>query len=241
MTTIAIDPGHGGKDPGAVGNGLQEKNITLAISKKVAELLRGQGLEVILTRTTDRYIDLTPERTPKCDLSISIHVNAGGGQGLETWVSLFNQPAKSKKLGQAIQDNILKLAPFKNRGLKTRANSKNNADYLYMLRQAKGVPVLVECGFIDNAQDANILKNTANLNKIAEGITNGIFEYLGIKKEPEKVDIKGALKTKVIFEGKEMAGYIIEGKTYVELRKLCESAGMKVTWNENIFGTEVKR
>ena len=241
MTTIAIDPGHGGKDPGAVGNGLQEKNITLAISKKVAELLRGQGLEVILTRTTDRYIDLTPERTPKCDLSISIHVNAGGGQGLETWVSLFNQPAKSKKLGQAIQDNILKLAPFKNRGLKTRANSKNNADYLYMLRQAKGVPVLVECGFIDNAQDANILKNTANLNKIAEGITNGIFEYLGIKKEPEKVDIKGALKTKVIFEGKEMAGYIIEGKTYVELRKLCESAGMKVTWNEKIFGTEVKR
>lgn len=241
MTKIVIDPGHGGKDPGAVGNGLKEKDLTLAISLKVAELLRAQKLNVILTRTTDKFIDLTPERTPKCDLSISIHVNAGGGQGLETWVSLFNQPAKSKKLGQAIQDNILKLAPFKNRGLKTRANSKNNADYLYMLRSAKGVPVLVECGFVDNITDANILKNTANLNKIAEGIANGVFEYLGIKKEPEKVDIKGALKTKVIFEGKEMAGYIIDGKTFVELRQLCEAAGFKVTWNENIFGTEVKR
>lgn len=241
MTTIAIDPGHGGKDPGAVGNGLKEKDLTLAISLKVAELLRTQQLNVIMTRTADTFVDLSPARTPKCDLSISVHVNAGGGQGLETWVSLFNQPAKSKQLGQAIQNNIRKLVPFRDRGVKTKANSKNNADYLYMLRSAKGVPVLIECGFIDNITDANILKNAANLNKIAEGIANGVFEYLGIKKEPEKVDIKGALKTKVIFEGKEMAGYIIEGKTYVELRKLCESAGMKVTWNENIFGTEVKR
>lgn len=241
MTKVLIDPGHGGKDPGSVGNGLQEKNIALTISKKVAELLRGQKLDVILTRTTDRYIDLTPERTPKCNLSVSIHVNAGGGQGLETWVSLYNQSAKSRKLGQAIQNNILKLVPFKDRGLKTRVNSKNNADYLYMLRQAKGVPVLVECGFIDNIKDANILKNTANLNKIAEGIANGVFEYLGIKKEPEKVDIKGALKTKVLFEGKELNGYIIDGKSYVEVRELCERAGFKVIWNEKVFGTEVKR
>ena len=241
MTTIVIDPGHGGKDPGAVANGLQEKNITLTIAQKVAELLRAQKLNVIMTRTTDTFVDLSSARTPKCDISVSIHVNAGGGQGLETWVSLFNQPAKSKQLGQAIQDNILKLVPFKNRGLKTKANSANNADYLYMLRNAKGVPVLVECGFIDNAVDANILKAPSNLAKIADGIANGVLEYLGIKKEPEKVDIKGALKTKAFFEGREMAGYIIDGKTFVELRQLCEAAGFKVTWNENIFGTEVKR
>lgn len=241
MTTIAIDPGHGGKDPGAVGNGLKEKDLTLAISLKVAELLRTQKLNVIMTRTADTFVDLSPARTPKCDLSISVHVNAGGGQGLETWVSLFNQPAKSKQLGQAIQNNIRKLVPFRDRGVKTKANSKNNADYLYMLRQAKGVPVLVECGFIDNIQDANILKMPSNLTKIAEGIANGVLEYLGIKKEPKKVDIKGALKTKAFFEGREMAGYIIDGKTFVELRQLCEAAGFKVTWNENIFGTEVKR
>lgn len=241
MTTIVIDPGHGGKDPGAVGNGLKEKDLTLAISLKVAELLRAQKLNVIMTRTADTFVDLSPARTPKCDLSISVHVNAGGGQGLETWVSLFNQPAKSKQLGQAIQNNILKLVPFRNRGLKTRANSKNNADYLYMLRNAKGVPVLVECGFIDNAADANILKTPSNLTKIAEGIANGVQEYLGIKKEPKKVNLEGVLETKVFFSGKEFAGYIIGGKTFVELRSFAETAGMKVTWDKQKFGTEVKR
>jgi N-acetylmuramoyl-L-alanine amidase len=241
LTTIVIDPGHGGKDPGAVGNGLKEKDLTLAISLKVAELLRAQKLNVILTRTTDKFIDLTPERTPKCDLSVSIHVNSGGGQGLETWVSLYNRPNESKKLGQSIQDNILKLIPFQNRGLKTKANSTKTGDYLYMLREAQGIPVLVECGFIDNASDANILKTPSNLTKIAEGIANGIFEYLGIKKQPQKVNLEGVLETKVYFEGKELGGYIIGGKTYVELRNFAETAGMKVIWDEQKFGTEVKR
>lgn len=235
MTKIAIDPGHGGRDPGAVGNGLQEKNITLTISLKVAELLKAQGLEAILTRTTDRYIDLTPERTPKCDISISIHVNAGGGQGLETWVSLYNQSAKSRKLGQAIQSNILKMVPFRDRGLKTRRNSRNNADYLYMLRQAKGVPVLVECGFIDNTTDANILKNPVNIDKIADGIANGVFEYLGIKGGGD------VQKTRVLFEGKELEGFIDEGRTFVEIRKLAEMLGFKVHWNESKKQVEVRR
>ncbi len=178
---ICIDPGHGGKDPGAVGNGLQEKNIALSISLKVAELLKAQGLDVILTRNTDKFVDLTSARTPICDLSISIHVNAGGGQGLETWVALYNRPAESKKLGQSIQDNILKRVPFINRGIKNKKNSAGNADYLYMLRQAKGVPVLIECGFIDSAVDAAILRSENNLKKIAEGIAAGVMQYCGIQ------------------------------------------------------------
>ncbi len=178
---ICIDPGHGGKDPGAVGNNLQEKNLTLVIGKKVVELLKVQGLSVILTRDSDRYIGLTMERTPACDISVSIHINAGGGQGLETWVSLYNRPAESKKLGQAIQDNILRRVPFENRGLKNKRNSAGNADYLYMLRQAKGVPVLVECGFIDSAADAKILLSEDNQRKIAEGIAAGIMQYYGIQ------------------------------------------------------------
>lgn len=68
-----------------------------------------------------------------------------------------------------------------------------------------------------------------------------LFKDLKGKTEPEKVTLKDVLKTKVLFEGKELAGYIIDGKTYTEVRKLCELAGMKVIWNEKIFGTEVKR
>lgn len=175
---IAIDPGHGGSDPGAVGNGLQEKDITLAISLEVARLLRAAGQTVTLTRETDQYVGLIAARTPAADISISIHVNAGGGQGLETWVSLFNRPAESRRLGQAIQDGILRQVPFVDRGLKTRKNSAGTADYLYMLRQPPGVAVLVECGFIDSAVDAEILRRPENLTKIAQGIANGVMVYM---------------------------------------------------------------
>jgi N-acetylmuramoyl-L-alanine amidase len=117
---ISIDPGHGGQDPGAVGNGLFEKDINLTISLEVARLLRSVGQTVVLTRDTDRFIDLIPERAPAADISVSVHVNSGGGQGLETWVSLFNKPDESKRLGQAIQSGILQLVPFKDRGLKSK-------------------------------------------------------------------------------------------------------------------------
>lgn len=243
MAKVSLDPGHGGKDPGGIGSGLQEKDLALQISLKTAALLKAKSIEVILTRTTDRYIDLTSERTPACDISISIHVNRSDppGTGLETWVSIYNSPKLSTKLGQVIQSNILKRVAFRDRGLKTQKNSKGNADYLYMLRNAKGVPVLVECGFINNPTDAKILKAPGNLDKIAEGIANGIFEYLGIKTEPEKIDLKGVIKTKVLFEKLVLDGYIIDGKTCVELRKLCEAIRLKVIWDERKFQTEVKR
>lgn len=182
---IVIDPGHGGRDPGAVGHGLKEKDIALFISLGVAKLLEAAGFSVVLTRTADIFVALSPARTPPCDISVSIHVNAGGGQGLETWVSLFNRPAASRKLGQAIHRNILKRVPFKDRGLKTKKNSAGNADYLYMLRRSRGVPVLVECGFIDSPADAAILKSQDNLRKIAGGIVAGILEYCGVRIQKE--------------------------------------------------------
>lgn len=179
---IVLDPGHGGKDPGAVANGMQEKEITLAIAKKVAEILKANGIIVELTRDKDIYLDLT-ERIKPCDISISIHVNAGGGQGLETWASLFNKAKESRKLAEYIHKNILAVVPFKDRGIKTKKSYKGNWDYLFMIRKPLGVPVLVELGFIDNPTDAQILKQEANINKIAEAIANGILEYLGIEKE----------------------------------------------------------
>lgn len=241
MAKICIDPGHGGKDPGAVANGLKEKDLTLKISLEVTKILKAAGLQVILTRDKDVDLPLDSRRTPACDISVSIHVNAGGGQGFETWVSLYNKAKESQKLGQLIHANVLNKIPFKDRGLKMRKSDKGNCDYLYMLRQPKGVPVLVECGFIDNAFDAAILKEESNLSKIAEGIANGIFEYLGIKKEPEKVNLGEVLKTKVIFGGKELEGFIKDGRTYAEVRKLCEMLGLKVNWNATKKQVEVLR
>src|SRR5699024_1774165 len=87
--TIVIDPGHGGRDPGTSGNGLVEKSIALDISKKVEKKLISEGYVVIMTRSTDKYLELG-ERTSiannaKADLFLSIHVNSGGGEGVETW------------------------------------------------------------------------------------------------------------------------------------------------------------
>lgn len=230
---IVIDPGHGGKDPGAVGNGLQEKNVALDISLRVAKLLRMNGQQVILTREKDETLPLDARRTPACDISVSIHINAGGGTGLETFVSVFNRPAESRKLGQAIQENVLKQMPFRDRGLKTKINSKGNTDYLYMLRAAKGVPVLVEVGFIDNTSDANILKDKANLDKIAKGIAAGIMQYMG-------KELKDVEETKIKYQGKQYEGLIIDGRTYVELRKLCEAIGLKVHYDSKTKEVEVK-
>lgn len=204
MITICIDPGHGGSDPGSMGNNLQEKDITLRISLLVAKALKNlPNITVIMTRADDRFIDLTSERTPEVDISISIHVNAGGGQGLETWVSLFNQSEESNKLGQFIQSAILSKVPFTNRGLKTKYNSSGNADYLYMIRNPSGIPVLVECGFIDSESDAEILKSDSNLQEIANGIVEGIKNYLGIEDDNSVAD----WKQNIIYEAKE-AGII---------------------------------
>ncbi len=240
---ICIDPGHGGSDPGAVGNGLREKDVTLEISLEAARILRGLGLTVVLTRETDRFIDLTPERTPPCDMSVSIHVNSGGGQGLETWVSLFSQASESEKLGQAIQDRILEQLPFKNRGLKSRKNTAGKDDYLYMIRKPAGVAVLVECGFIDHAADAGILKQDVNRKKIAAGIAAGIAQYLGIEQKGEdhmlaklKLDTEINLPdVKVILEGKNIDKTLIlnvDGKdtTYIPAIALRD-IGMAVNWD----------
>jgi len=231
---ICIDPGHGGTDPGAVANGLKEKDLTLAISLEVANMLKKyKDIEVILTRDKDITLPLSVARTPYCDISISIHINAGGGQGLETWVSLYNKSGESKKLGELVHKNILQMVSFADRGIRTRKSDNGNYDYLYMLRMAKGIPILVECGFIDNSFDANILKQESNIKKTAQGIVNGIVQYAGLKEDNTKTIIR--------FENNEIDAVIIDGKTYAEVRKLAELLGYKVFWDAQRKTVEIKR
>ena len=116
IRTIVIDPGHGGKDPGAIGpSGLREKNVTLAIARKLKKSLAKKcGCRVELTRNSDRYLELD-ERTVianslNADLFISIHVNASrnrSARGMETY---FLSPARSKdELETAARENMLAL------------------------------------------------------------------------------------------------------------------------------------
>lgn len=116
LKTIVIDPGHGGKDPGAIGpTGLKEKDVTLAIARRLKKTLqRRLGARVVLTRRTDRFLELD-ERTVianslNADIFISIHVNASrnrAARGIETY---FLSPARSKdELETAARENMLAL------------------------------------------------------------------------------------------------------------------------------------
>lgn len=173
---VCIDPGHGGKDPGALGNGMKEKDITLSVTLKVGEILKNHGVTVGYTRTTDEFIELADRAKKandfKADIFVSIHCNAAentAAKGVET----YSYPGSSNgaKLARLLQSSIVSSGVYTvDRGTKT-AN-------FAVLRLTKMPAALVEMAFITNGEDANILKNRQN--ELAIAIAKGILSYLGI-------------------------------------------------------------
>ncbi|MGL5316304.1 MAG: N-acetylmuramoyl-L-alanine amidase [Peptostreptococcaceae bacterium] len=172
---VFIDPGHGGSDSGAVGvNGLLEKDINLAVSKKVRDLLKQQGLEVKLARENDTTMSLGERTTAanswKADCYVSIHCNAysGSAKGVET----FSYTTNTNDLASAIHTQVLATKAYTvNRGLKT-AN-------FYVLRHSNMRASLIELAFIDNTEDAKIL--TTKQDSLALGVAKGICKYFNIE------------------------------------------------------------
>lgn len=178
MKKVFLDPGHGGKDSGAVGvNNLLEKDINLSVAKKVYNILKKQNVDVRLSRSDDSNISLN-SRTETAnkwgaDCYISIHCNSFNtkAQGIET----FSYSINSNDLANNIHNEILNSKVYtKNRGLKT-AN-------FYVLRKSSMRSCLVELGFIDNDEDAKILIDKQD--DFALSIAIGICEYLGVKFTP---------------------------------------------------------
>ncbi|WAA11804.1 N-acetylmuramoyl-L-alanine amidase [Fervidibacillus halotolerans] len=180
MVKIFIDPGHGGTDPGAVGNGLLEKNLNLKIARKISQMLVNEyeGVSVRMSRTGDQTVSLS-ERTNNAnswnaDFYLSIHINAGGGTGFESYV-YTTVPTRTKNLQKVIHEEVLKQVDFRNRGMK-QAN-------FHVLRETKMDALLTENGFIDRSKDANLLKNDTFLEKIARGHVNGLVKAFQLKKK----------------------------------------------------------
>ncbi|MED4979481.1 N-acetylmuramoyl-L-alanine amidase [Geobacillus stearothermophilus] len=175
-----IDPGHGGHDPGAVGNGLQEKDLTLKIALYTRDYIHElyEGVKVYLTREKDVFISLN-ERAAfanrlNADHFCSIHINAGGGKGFESYVynGSYSSKLKTQALRNVLHDTIVAETKLVNRG-KKEAN-------LAVLRETKMPAVLTENGFIDNKEDA-FLKSDANLRKIALAHAHGLAKAHGWK------------------------------------------------------------
>ena len=182
MTKIFIDPGHGGSDSGAVGNGLQEKNVTLQIATRVRDMLVNEyeGVSVRMSRTGDQTVSLK-QRTDNANgwganFYLSIHINAGGGTGYEDYIySGLSDSSTTAKLRNTIHEEVVKLIGLHNRG-KKKAN-------FHVLRETKMHAILTENGFIDHANDANLMKSATWLNSAARGHVNGLAKALGLKKK----------------------------------------------------------
>jgi len=171
---VMIDPGHGGQDSGAVGiGGLQEKDVILPISQRVAALLEQQGIQAILTRTSDYFVDLAPRvemaKRNRVDLFVSIHANSIDNRpdvnGLETYY--FD---RGERLAQTIHNSILQSIDIKDRGVRKAR--------FYVLRNNPMPAVLVEVGFVTGVQDAARLATAAYENQMAQAIANGILQYI---------------------------------------------------------------
>ncbi|MBA2874293.1 N-acetylmuramoyl-L-alanine amidase [Thermaerobacillus caldiproteolyticus] len=180
MTKIVLDAGHGGTDSGAVGNGLREKDLTLNIVKKIGDMLKDyEGVEIIYTRTDDRFIELSERAAianrAGADFFLSVHINAGGGTGFESYIYNGNVSSATIAYQNVIHAEIVKAINVTDRG-------KKRANYA-VLRETKMPAILIENLFIDNANDAAKLKSEQFLQQIAYGHVQGIVKAFGLKKK----------------------------------------------------------
>ncbi|MCS7244185.1 MAG: N-acetylmuramoyl-L-alanine amidase [Candidatus Calescibacterium sp.] len=180
---VVIDPGHGGKDPGAVNRslGIQEKDITLKISMLIQEKLEKAGYKVILTRKGDYELTNSPVdseelqarvnvgKNNKASLFVSVHINAST-YSFANGVMTFYTKDIDYALAQYIHSELVKTNIFDDKGIR-QAN-------FYVLKYNPLPAVLLELGFITNYNDAVKLMSYENLQKLANAIAKGINNYL---------------------------------------------------------------
>ncbi len=186
MAKVFLGVGHGGKDPGAVGNGLHEADLNLAIALACRDELERHGVIVGMSRATDEN-DPVSDEAKECnafapDIAIEIHCNAGGGDGAEVF---YRSNGTGKELALNILAEIDKIGQ-NSRGAKTRKNSKGQEHYLFLRNTDCTEVALVECAFVDNAKDIAIIDTAEERKTMGIAIAKGVLATLGIKYKEEK-------------------------------------------------------
>jgi len=175
---IVIDPGHGGKDSGAVGNGLREKDITLDIALKLRDKLAAYA-DVSLTRGGDSFITLADRAAVAnsigADCFVSIHVNAGGSTGFESYIYTKGL-RRSRELQKTVHNEV--AAFYMAQGLPDRGMKQAN---FAVLRETTMPAVLLENLFIDTDSDAVKLKDPAFRDKAAGAIASGVVKAFNLQ------------------------------------------------------------
>ncbi|HEX6594058.1 MAG TPA: N-acetylmuramoyl-L-alanine amidase [Bacillota bacterium] len=172
--TIVIDPGHGGKDPGAIGlDDVAEKDVILSTSEVVAEHLREAGATVILTRTGDEFLSLEERirvsNSHHTDAFISIHYNAFPILTVRGMSTYYYDGGNDEQLAQHIHSSLIEAINLPDRGIQ-------QADYK-VLRENRDLAILIELGFITNPDDFSAIHTPDYKDQVGEAIVNGLINY----------------------------------------------------------------
>jgi len=193
--TVFLDPGHGGKDPGAVYYNTQEKDLTMQVYQKLRKELEGLGYTVLSSRDSDVYVDFITERSKmvnntNSDIFISIHFNASGApasnrSGIQTysyeeapgypsrinsyWHNHPDRISESNRLAADIHSSLLAETGAKDAGLLQSSFA--------VLRETDKPAVLLELGYMDNFNENQQIRSDAYQNRLVAGIVKGIQKY----------------------------------------------------------------
>ena len=188
LPLILLDAGHGGFDPGKVGiNNVLEKDVNLAIVQKLKVLLEEYGFQIHLTRDSDQILGPANSSRPKMDdmiarvemvkelnpfFTVSIHQNSFPDSDVNgPQVFFYKDSQESATMAQVIQNALNQyLEPQKKRV------AQSNTNY-YLLTRTPTPTVIVECGFLSNPYEADLLATDEYQNKVAQAICMGIISY----------------------------------------------------------------
>ena len=187
--TIVIDPGHGGNDPGKIGiNDVPEKDVNLAISLELKEILEQNDCRVVMTRQKDEALYQAGDTNKKvadlrarcqmindsgADAVISIHQNsftAESSRGAQVFYRASSQ--EGKKLADILQTQLVSGLDPDNRRV-----AKANSDY-FMLKNTTATMVIVECGFLSNSKEAELLTQASYQRRVAWAVALGVLQYV---------------------------------------------------------------
>ena len=189
--TVVIDAGHGIPDEGAeVGDGTTEAQTNLKIALKLQNLLEQSGCVVILTRSDENGIYDIDSKTlkqkkisdirnrvkigneSKADIFVSIHLNKIPQEQYDGWQTFYNEKSEEgKKLATLIQQNLNEAIQKENKRVASKIQN------IYIINNVEIPTTIVECGFLSNPQEKDLLLTDSYQNRLAWGIYNGIIDY----------------------------------------------------------------
>ena len=247
MAKIAGCGGHGFNTAGKrtppmpdTGKAIMEWDFNHPTSRFLKEELERDGHKFLHTSDTaaDTSIGVRTKKANDwgADVYASVHFNAENEifdklvEGIETLYCKGS--VEGKRLAECIQTEMIKATGLRDRGVKARTD-------LGILSQTKMPAVIVECGFMDNVKEANLMLNVAYQRRCAEAIANGINKYLGVDDKPKNTTPAGHIMINLLGRHLTVPGgnengstYLLINKQKVDVRDLFEGMKLTVGWNE---------